>query len=298
LAKPKKDAKDGIDEVPALKAVWSYGHGSTKVARIGIRGVLMEDAPAGFFVMPGPVHAALTRIRAATEDPEIEAIILEVDSPGGGITACDLIYKALIDFKERYPKRKIVALLGDVAASGGYYVAAAADYIIAHPTTLTGSIGVLLSSLNVKELGEKIGVKLVTIKSGENKDILSPFGTLTEAQREVLQKLIDEMHDRFVMLVAKGRPDLSKDEVRLLADGRIFTGAKALEYKLVDEIGYWNNAVAKTCELLGVEDVRVLRYTEEFSLSSFLRGIQPVKLSSRSLVEQTQARMMYIWQIL
>lgn len=285
----------GVDEKPDLKTTWSYGNGDTLAVRIPVKGLLIEDAGAMSLTGPGPVGGVLRRIRAATEDPEIKAIILEIDSPGGGITACDMIHEALTEFKKRDEGRRIVALFGDVAASGGYYVATAADHIMAHPTTLTGSIGVLISKLNVKGLGDQHGVKMETIKSGRNKSILSPFEDMTEEQKILLQEVVDEMHDRFVSLVAAGRPGLSEGEVRQLADGRVFTGAKALRCKLVDGLGYWTDAVLKTSELLGVEELKIVRYDDIFSLSSFLNA-QEGAITPRGLFEAARARAMYVWQ--
>lgn len=295
---PSRRMGMGVDEFPALRETWSYGHGATKVVRIPVKGVLVEHEDGGLFASRGPVETALRQIRAATEDEAVKAIILEVDSPGGGVTASDMIYKALLDFKAADTDRKIVALLGDIAASGGYYVTAAADYIIAQPTTITGSIGVIISKYNVKKLGDDYGVKLETIKSGRNKDILSPFVDLSEEQRVVLQEVVDEMYQRFVDLVAKGRPGVSKEDLQRLTDGRVFTSSKALECKLVDEIGYWNDAVAKTEDFLDVKEVKVVRYSEEFSLSDYLSGLQGVSLTADRLFDRmARVRVMSLWQL-
>jgi protease IV len=295
---PSHRAAMGVDEFPALRETWSYGHGVTKVVRIPVKGVLVERDEGGLFASRGPVETALRQIRAATEDGDVKAIILEVDSPGGGVTASDLMYKALLDFKASTPDRKIVALLGDIAASGGYYVTTAADYIIAQPTTITGSIGVIISKYNIKKLGDDYGVKLETIKSGRNKDILSPFADLSDEQKTVLQDVVDEMYQRFVGLVARARPGVSKDDLQRLTDGRVFTSTKALECKLIDEIGYWNDAVAKTEGLLDVKEVKVVRYSEEFSLSDFLSGLQDVSLSANGLFNRmARVRLLTLWQL-
>ncbi|MBN1558078.1 MAG: S49 family peptidase, partial [Lentisphaerae bacterium] len=154
-----------------------------------------------------------------------------------------------------------------------YYVALAADHIVAHPTTLTGSIGVLVQSINARELGEKIGVRDVTIKSGPDKDILNPLGELTPAQRTMLQNIVDTLHARFVTLVAERR-GLNPARVQSLADGRIMTAERAASFGLIDEIGYWEDAVRRTAELLEADEIKVYRYEEEFSLSAFLRAAQ------------------------
>jgi len=296
--KPSHRSGEGADEYPTLRETWSYGHGDTKVVRIAVKGILMETETGGLFSSRGPVESALRQIRAATVDESIRAIILEIDSPGGGVTASDLIYKALLDFKEQSSGRKVIALFGDLAASGGYYVATAADYIIAHPTTITGSLSVLISQLNVKQLGDQYGVRMETIKSGRNKDMLSPFSNLSDEQRVILQDLVDEMHGRFVEVIAKARPALSTNEVIRIADGRIFTSKKALELKLIDQIGYWDDVVAKTSDLLGENEVKVMKYDEEFSLSSILSGMDSIPLSAGSLLGRMgRARVMSIWQL-
>ncbi len=287
----------GRDEEPALTEVWSCGSGSNLVARIPIKGLLVEDDNGGLFSKRGPIFLALRQIRAASVNTRIKAIILEIDSPGGSVTACDLIYRALMEFKSSEDDRLVIALLGDIAASGGYYIAVAADHIVAHPTTITGSIGVIITKLNIEGLAAKYGFNLETVKSGANKDLLSPFRTLSEPQRIELQKVVDEMHERFVSLIAKGRPDLSVEDVKKIADGSIFTATRALdELKLVDQIGYWADALAKTRELLGEKELKVIRYQEPFSLSSLLSASETRGISPRSLMEAARTRVMFVWQ--
>ena len=282
----------GTDEFPDMKETWSFGKGETKAARIDITGVIMQGRQGSIFSMSrDPVDTAVRMIRTAAEDKDVKAIILVVDSPGGGITASDIIYNELKKFKKSDPTRKIVALFGDVAASGGYYVASAADYIIAHPTTITGSIGVLISTINLKGFGDKYGIKSVTITSGKNKDMLNPFKDLSEEQQQLLQTTIDEMYKRFVEIVAKGRR-LPEDEVIKIADGRIMTATEALTNKLIDSIGYWDDAMSETCKLLKVESVKVIKYQEPFSFASLLESIQKIDISVQSL--QGHAMRMYL----
>lgn len=285
----------GIDEFPSMKETWSFGKGNIKAARIDINGIIMQGKQGSFFsVGKDPVETALRMIRTATQDKDTKAIILVIDSPGGGITASDIIYNELKKFRKSDPSRKIVALFGDVAASGGYYVASAADYIIAHPTTITGSIGVLISSLNFKGFGDKYGIKSVTITSGKNKDMLNPLKDLSEEQQKLLQFTIDEMYKRFVQVVAEGRT-LPEDEVTRIADGRIFTATEALKNKLIDRIGYWDDAISETCKLLKVESVKVIRYEEHFTFSTFLDAIQNIDISLRNIHDHPLR--MYLWPL-
>lgn len=297
LNPPMKRRGVGKDEYPDLKEVWSYGAGQTKVVRIPLQGMIFLGKDDGLFSsVMGSSVMALKSIRRATHDPDARAIILEINSGGGGITASDVIYNALLDFKAAQKGRKVIAVFGDTAASGAYYVALAADHIIAHPTTVTGSIGALMQTLNIRGLGEKIGVKDVTIKSGKDKDILNPFGELTLEQREMLQALVDEFHNRFVSLVASGR-NLSETTVRSLANGEVFTASRALKLGLIDQIGYWENAMSKTAEFLHVDNVKVYRYEEEFSFSGFLKAVQPWKPTVDLVRKISRTRLLYLWQL-
>ena len=286
----------GIDEQPHFREVWAGGSGETKVVRIPLRGMILLDEDGLFFPSgAGSSVVALRSIARATADPDVSAIILDIDSGGGGITASDILYRALQDFKTSADGRKVVALYCDVAASGAYYVSLAADHIVAHPTTITGSIGVLMQTLNIRGLADKVGIKDVTIKSGPNKDILNPFDDLTPEQRTMLQEVIDEMYARFVKLVAANRA-LDEEHVRKVADGRIMTAARAREYGLIDEIGYWKDAAAKTAELLGVQNVRVYRYEQEFSFASFLKASRQAPSPDMLLRKLTTTRFLYLWQ--
>lgn len=261
----------GIDEQPQLAAVWSFGKGETQVVRIPVQGVIAHAASTGFFGSGDPVENILRQIRAVSSDPQIRGIILEIDSPGGEVTACDEIYHELMLFKKSDPGRVVVATFGNMAASGGYYIACAADRIIAQPTTITGSIGVLISAMNFRGLGEKLGIQDVTIKSGENKDLFNPLKEMTPEQTALIQEIVNSIYQRFVGLVAESRKR-PVEEIRPLADGRIFTAAAALDAGLVDELGYWREAVAAMATLLDQPEVKVLRYEEHFSWSSFLKA--------------------------
>lgn len=282
-----KMERHGIDEFPGMHEIWSFGHGDTKVARIDITGIIMQGKQGSIFsVARDPVETAVRMIRTATQDKDIRGIILVVDSPGGGITASDIIYNELRKFRKSDPSRKIVALFGDIAASGGYYVASAADYIIAHPTTITGSIGVLISTINFKGFGDKYGIKSISITSGKNKDMLNPLKDLTEEQQKLLQLTIDDMYKRFVQVVSEGR-SLPEDDVRKVADGRILTASEALNNKLIDRIGYWDETMEETCNILKVKTIKVIRYQEPFTFATLFEAIQNIDISIRNLQSNT-----------
>ena len=287
-----------VDEYPRLNSVWSYGAGTTVVVRIAISGVISRDGGDDLFLSRESVaDRVLRQIRAATIDPEVRGIILEIDSPGGDVTACDEIHHALQEFKTADEGRVVVAILGDLAASGGYYVACMADYIMAQPTTVTGSIGVIISALNFTELGQKIGVKGVAIKSGPNKNLLDPLAEMTPEQRAMLQEVVDILHQRFVLLVAAGRK-LTETKVRQFADGRIMTADRARDLQLVDGINYWPDIVVKIGELLGTDDVKVIRYEESFSFHSLFKVLQQrPQIAIPGLAPAARARIQYIWRM-
>lgn len=293
----------GVDEFPQLERTWSYGSGDTTVVRIPVFGILTRSASAGMFgETSDPVGDVLACIQDATKDEDVMAIILEVDSPGGEVTASDVIYKALLDFKTAKKGRKVVALFGDVAASGAYYIAMAADYILVQPTTITGSIGVLISTMNYKELGDMLGVKDVTIKSGANKDLLNPLGVVSPVHLSIMQGVVDEIYGRFVSLVAEGRK-LPEPTVRALADGRIMTAKQAMDAKLVDGVGYWDDAVKKTAELVGVKKIKVFKYEQRGSLWNLLRSASAGSRLSLAgmnglsgLLQPPSPRLMYLWK--
>ncbi|MCU0781371.1 MAG: signal peptide peptidase SppA [Akkermansiaceae bacterium] len=293
---PARHESRGEDEFPLFAETHSYGSGTAKVVRIWYTGVLAREIDGGWLESIDPVEDCLRQIRAARQDAEVAAILLEVDSPGGEVTAADEIHRELTLFKESDPNRKIVVLVHDLAASGGYYISVPADRIVAQPTALVGSIGVLLQTLNIQGLSEKIGVTDTTIKSGKNKDLLNPFRPVDPEQVALLQESIDTMHARFVDLVARGR-GLKKSEVKPLADGRIYTAEEALERKLIDAIGYWDEAFAETCRLLGVDDLYVVTYQVEKTFLEHLLGVRPRLPALQSWFSRAALpRRLYLWR--
>lgn len=285
-----------VDEYPELTEVWSYGDGDVKVARIAVEGVILREVEAGLLAAPvNMVDSVLAQIRTARADSDVRGIILEVDSPGGGITASDEIYRALVDFRESDTGRVVVVFMRDLAASGGYYVSLGGDWLIAQPTTVLGSIGVIMQTLNLKGLSEKIGISDVTIKSGENKDLLNPFTDVDPKQRALLQEMIDSMFEHFLAIVRTNRPMIPAADLRELADGRLFVAQQALKLKLVDQIGYWDDALAKTAELLKTESVKVVRYEQHLDFWTWLMSVRSPMQSLRWLSSHTRPRFLYLW---
>lgn len=211
------------------------------------------------------------------EDGSIKAIVLRIDSPGGGVVPSQEIFNAVRNAKRE--GKKVVASLGSLAASGGYYVAAAADRIVANPGTLTGSIGVKMEFANIEKLLEKIGVKGMVVKGGLYKDIGSPFREMTEGERKLLQDVIDDVHGQFIDAVAEGR-GLQRTEVAAIADGRILTGRQALALKLVDQLGDLDDSVRLAGELAGIKGrPRVVEKKKKLPFFEYLKEESAVWIS-------------------
>lgn len=290
-----QEGQYGQDAYPPLSEIWSEGNGETKVVRIPISGMILLGQDPGLFGAINTTDLALQSIKRATLDAEVKALILEVDSGGGGITTSDILYHHIMQFKAADPTRKVVVMCGDMAASGAYYLSLAADKILVRPTTITGSIGVIIQTLNISELAEEYGVRGVTIKSGENKDLLNPFEDMQEDQLALLQHVVDDMHLRFVNLVAQNRK-LDPEVVAKLADGRIYTASQARENGLIDEIGYWEDAIATTKALLNVQDVIIYRYEPSFSWRQLLRAT--TQFTPRAWLDVMQTpRLLYQWKL-
>lgn len=239
------------------------------------------------------------QLKQADEDSSVRAVIIRIVSPGGYVSSSDQIYYEIKRFRETTGK-PVVAFMQTVAASGGYYTAVACDKIIAEPTVITGSIGVIMSHLVLQELLEdKLGIDPVVIKSGEKKDWPSMFSPTTEEQVQYLQdRLIQPAFERFLEVVCQGRQEvLSEQEVRTLADGSIYSAAQALEKRLIDQIGYLRDAVELTEKLAGIRGARVIEYRERFALWQYLaaEGKTPFTLDRSTIHDWTTPQLMYLW---
>jgi protease IV len=283
------------------------GEGRAKILLVDVSNVI-TDVPAkhafGLIEEESTVARVHAELEKAKDDDRVKAVVLRINSPGGGVTASDEIYGEIVRFKEKRHV-PVVAALGDLAASGGYYVACGADRIVAHPTTVTGSIGVILMGLNVEGLMAKIGVRNQTYKAGEHKDLLSPFRPATPEERRIVQSILDGLHARFVSVVRTSRPRLDAGRLAELTDGRIFDAPHALEAGLVDEIGDLHAALATARTAAKVEEARVVVYhrpdeTRE-NIYSTLRGapvqvnLLPVDLGELGLLAGGGPRFMYLW---
>ena len=244
-------------------------------------------------------------LKKAEGDSSIVGVIVKINSPGGTVTASDIIYHELMQFKKKIGVR-IIACLTGLATSGGYYVASAADEIIAHPTTITGGIGVIAMKFNVEGLFAKIGVQEETIKSGDKKDIWSPFRPSTPEEREIIQTIIDQLHERFVKVVLAGRePLLNKEEIERLADGRIFTADQALELKLIDRVGYLDDVVKEMKKSLKLEEAKVITYYRPGSYKGTIysgfpvtscKEINLIAINGDGINPLSGLQFMYLWR--
>ncbi len=277
------------------------GPSDAKIVEVPVRGLLVSGGAAGISSDTLLLFEAM--IRRIEKDPSVEGVILSVDSGGGAVTTCDVMSRAVRQLKAD-TGLPVVALLEDVAASGGYYVACSADHIIAHPTTITGSIGVLMPVYNANTLLKSLGVSNRTVKSGRFKDMASLTAEKTPEQwaqeRAILLGVVNQMHEQFVGVVASGR-NMDLSEVRPLADGRIYTSFQAQANGLVDGIGYREDAIARVKELAGISAARVVRYRRMPSVMEMLLAKQSgpnirIGLADELAPLSVGQRPLYLWQ--
>ncbi|MFN3598644.1 MAG: signal peptide peptidase SppA [Aquificaceae bacterium] len=235
---------------------------------VGMVGSMLAKLPVGDRTAVIKVKGAIIepdrvveKIQRAKEDQSVKALVLRVDSPGGSVGASQEIYRALEDFKTS--GKPLVVSMGNVAASGGYYISTPADLIFANPGTITGSIGVIVQHTEIKDLLEKLGIKTTAIKTGKFKDTLSPFRGLSEEEKTYIEATIKDAYEQFLKAILSYRSKkISEEKLRSVADGRIFTGREARELGLVDELGNLQDAINKAKEMAGVPKARVF-YMEE-----------------------------------
>ena len=255
---PVKDQLVEVEEETREKAVG-------KIAVIGLSGVISSEPPNG-----GVTQYALQALKRAAADGDVRVIVLEIDSPGGGVTDSDRIHHAVEKAKKN--GKKVYAFFGNLCASGGYYIATAADQIWSRPTSITGSIGVIVTSFSAQGLLEKMGVIDQSVSSGDNKQILGVTKNMNTEQKALVQGVVDSAYDRFVGLVVKGR-SLPIEAVKPLADGRLFSAEQALEAKLVDHIGYRDELL--TAIRSGFEgELSIVRYRGQQSFLEMILGSQ------------------------
>ena len=243
-----------------------YGQGPETIAVIDLNGMILDAVPQGPFdyvtesqlITPRRVLKLLEGIKS---NPDVKAVILRINSPGGSVTASDEIYQTIKRFREE-TQIPVIVSQGEIAASGGYYISLAGDTIVSDTTTLTGSIGVIASMLNFQELANEYGVKEIAITSGNNKNFFSPYQEMTEEERVIMQRLIDEAYVQFLSRIKESR-EVNESVLNELADGRPLTGKQAYEARLVDELGNLHDSIELAREQTGYPDAQVIEYTDQ-----------------------------------
>ncbi|MBW8351973.1 signal peptide peptidase SppA [Bacillus sp. IITD106] len=244
------------------------GNPANKIAVLEVDGVIQDTGDsASIFSTNGYLHREfMKQLNTVKDDKSIKAIVLRVNSPGGGTNESAEIHHKLVQIKEE-TKKPIYVSMGSMAASGGYYISAPADKIFASPETLTGSLGVIMQGVNISDLAEKYGVDFMTIKSGPYKDIMSSYRHMTKEEEDILQSMLKNSYDQFVKIIADGR-GMPEDQVRKLADGRIYDGRQAKEVGLIDDFGYQEDVIEQMKKDHKLAGAQVVRYTSNAGLGS------------------------------
>jgi protease IV len=239
-----------------------------RIAVIPLRGLISTSVPGN--ASDDMVDDMRLALQQARDDDRVKAVVLEVDSPGGEVTAADIIYNAVVKTRARKP---VVVYMDSLAASGGYYVSCGGKYLMANDTTITGSIGVIIQTLNYEQLFNKVGLASIVFKSGKFKDLLNGARPMTPEERDFVQAFVMKTYDKFLGIVAKER-SLSADGLRnSIADGRILSGKEALANKLIDGVGQIEDAYAKARQLADAPDAKVVKYVAPFSFGRFFRAL-------------------------
>lgn len=276
---------------------------SNRIAILDISGVLMNNPKPGLLSEgEHPVSLFVEKLAAAERDDRVKAVIVRVNSPGGTVTASDTLFSEINNFKKKSGK-PVIAFFQDVAASGGYYLSCAADEIIAQRTSVTGSIGVIMQMFNFTGSMAKLGMTADAITSGAHKDTGTPFRPMRKEERDLLQKLVDGFYEQFVDAVASGRPKLSRDQVRSLADGRVYSADQALEAGLIDRIGTLHDAIDAAKQRAKITSAHAVAYRRPGDWTPNIYAQPPrgepqtLNLFNVTLPDlfTTEPRFMYIW---
>nr|WP_321513513.1 signal peptide peptidase SppA [uncultured Pseudodesulfovibrio sp.] len=286
-----------------LKEFVVEGEGAGKIALIHLRGFLSSQPKQGMLAAkPSQVQELVSALKLAEMDDEVKGVVLAIDSPGGTTTGSDVLYHEIMGFKTRTGKKVVVAMF-DVAASGGYYAALPADWIMAHPTTITGSVGVVFMRPKLVDLMDKVGVDVEISKSGRDKDMGSPFRPTTQEEAALFQAIIDDFAARFHMLVAKHRK-LSDADMKTVKTARVFTANQAKKIGLIDEVGYIQDAFAKARSLSGLPtDCQVVSYRRDTYPNdnpyNTLDSVDPARMNllgvDASFIMPPKAGFYYVW---
>jgi protease-4 len=278
---------------------------SDKIAIIEVEGMIL-NARGSMLTGGGenPVSLFVEKLDRAEADPSVKAVVLRINSPGGGVNASDMMYERLLQFK-KHTRVPVVAIIEDVGASGAYFIASGADTILAHPTSITGSIGVIIEAVSFAGTMRMLGIDMKAITSGEMKDMGSPFKPLDPKDEKVLKALVDEFYGRFIKVVCDGRPKLTREEIVKLADGRVYSGPQAKANGLVDDVCYLPDAISLAKKLSKAKRVEVVMYSRPFGYRASIYSqttapmaqpqINMVNVNAPDLLELSRPQMMYLW---
>lgn len=275
-----------------------------KIALLDIDGIILNGhAPQLFGEGEHPVSLLKEQLDRAQRDTAVKAVVLRINSPGGAVTASELMHDEIIHFREQ-THRPVVAVMMDVAASGGYYVACACDEIVAQRSTVTGSIGVIMQMFDLTGTMNKLGIRGDAITSGPNKAAGSPFQEMTPEQRAIFKTIVDRMYEQFVDVVVKGRPKLTREKVLALADGRVYTAEQALENGLIDRIATMNGAIAQAKARCGAKSIRLVGYRRPIGFKPNYYAEAPaggggdvnlIKLDLPAWLRAASPQFLYLW---
>ena len=288
-------------ELKPLQEKVLEGSGENKILIVDISGVISEESGDGMVEEPSIVARVKEELLIAQQDKQIKAVVLRINSPGGTVTASDLIYHEILQFKEK-TGIKVIAAISGMGASGAYYIAMAADKVIAHPTAITGSIGVIMLHMDLHGLLEKFGVGADAIKSGARKDMGSPFRKMMPEDRDLFQKMILEMQGQFLEIVAKGRKEITPKQLELISDGRILSAKQAKEFKLIDHIGHMDYTLDIAKQEAGIKEAKIIAYRRSYeylhNVYSRASGMDPLSLSKidpKGLLRERSMNFFYLW---
>jgi protease-4 len=279
------------------------GKGRQKVLLIDVSNVISskeQEGALGIKREEATTARVLEELKRARDDDHIRAVVLRINSPGGTVTASDIVFHEIMRFKHERGV-PVVAQLLDLATSGAYYVALAADEIVASPTSVTGSVGVVMYGINVAGLMERVGVKDQTLKSGELKDAGSPLRPMTPADTRLLDAILAQMQERFLTTVKERRPGVSEEALRTIADGRVLTADQAMQLGLIDRVGYLDGTVENATRRAGVPEARVIMYRRRREFADNLYSYVPIGAPQVNLVHidlgslAQPPQFMYLW---
>lgn len=290
---PVKEEKSGIFSSFKRGLKNNVKKGQESAALIKIRGVIQETSDSHPFNSNQNASSIAAKIRELAENKDINSLVLDINSPGGTVASVQDIYNAILYFKSK--RKPVVALFRDVSASGGYYIATAADKIIAQPGTITGSIGVIMQGMNIAPLLDRFGITVKPIKSAKHKDIGSPYREMTEEEQLLLQEMINDTYMQFFNAVKASRKDIPEEKLRLYADGRVWTGSQAKALGFVDELGGMEKAKEVLENLTGKKDIKI-RNMGANPISSFgsFFGSAQSKLSTK-IEDISTPKVSYLW---